>query len=231
MAKHLWLSFIILVLLFSFRLVWRSSTVPTNPKPTATGLFVLPHNPKWQFKNLNLIKAKAPAVVSRIIILAPNHKDIGADIISDRPAPMSGFNLAIDKDFVKNEYAVSLLVDWLKPLYPQANISAFIFRRHTKIDKLTALSHFIDKPGILVVASVDFAHYLDREVSLANDDKTLKLLQTNDHPNLSQLSSDYTDCGECLIIISLLASRHGKDWQVIDHSYEDKTSYFWLSAD
>lgn len=75
--------------------------------------------------------------------------------------------------------------------------------------------------NILVLASVDFTHYLSEEITLAHDEKSIEIL-TSHTINKSDFSSNIdADCPTCLYLLQKLAHRQ---WQKANLRLRDSSS-------
>lgn len=176
--------------------------------------FVLPHNPVLRPQiNVFLAQNYQPKV-NRVYLFSPNHQDVGDNIISN-PAD------------INTDHGISVIYPIIQNLYPQAQISTFLFRRQTSLKDLKKFSQQFPIPNSLYIYSIDFAHYLDQYRSLKNDDHTLSLLQNKDHSSLIKLSSDYLDCPQCLVLLSIL--NPDKPLKIANHFYNNGTSYIFAS--
>lgn len=64
--------------------------------------------------------------------------------------------------------------------------------------------------NILVIASVDFAHYQDEEQTLQHDEKSIETLESMTLDQSEFIKWVDADCPVCLYLIQYLADKQGK---------------------
>jgi len=96
-----------------------------------------------------------------------------------------------------------------------------------------------DDPGsFLIIASVDFSHYLDADTAYKMDDITLEAIKNNDIPAISRMSNDNMDSPPSIItLLGAMDEADTADPETAGHSnssditgsgYDNTTSYFTM---
>lgn len=211
-----------------FFLSHRSVPVPTESYPIA---FVLPHNPTFNQQINQIISQSASGKIKTIIIFGPNHKDIGPHIITNQNHLAEKLEVAVDEDLIKTEHSITVLMPLIQPHYPKAEVIPFIFRRGLSLKKILSfgqkLKDNLNLSQTLPIGSVDFSHYISEEEADKNDQETLKAIEQADYHRLNQFGPGHLDCSSCLVALLELTKK--AEPIVLDHTYYDGTSYFFLS--
>lgn len=201
---------------------------------------IIPHHEPALFMADDLLARTKSQEIKHIILLAPNHLEQGGfKVISSRlyQTPVNTPMLTslqtlgyfgLDQDTVAQEYAVSVLIPYLKKYHPEATITPLLFSRSTNLSEIDQISPLIsDHLGneSLVIASIDFAHYVSPENANQNDKITLKLIEARDYPQIISLDSQHLDSPPALVLLlKLMGSR---DLEVLNNSnYSDLTGSF-----
>ncbi len=193
-----------------------------------------------------------------IVVIGPNHKRAGASKLYtsglDWETPfgvleadesitdflINGKNAAESRDLMEEEYSVSALIPYIRYYMPQTKIVPILLSGNYSLKNSINLgedlaAQFGDRKGI-IVASVDFSHYLPLETAEEMDEITLRAITDNDLVQISKMGNDNLDSPPS--IISLLAAMDMlgvKNLKILDHSNSDligksfsksTTSYF-----
>ncbi|MGE5380079.1 MAG: AmmeMemoRadiSam system protein B, partial [Methylocystaceae bacterium] len=146
-----------------------------------------------------------------------------------------------DEKMIEQEHSVAGLIPLLHHYLPNARVAPVILQHEVSLNDVDALldglQPFMNQKAI-ILASVDFSHYLTRPQAQNNDQYTLKLMRNFDYTILLQLDSDYLDSPAALACAFRYAERNGiKSFQLIDNSNSgiiirndnmETTSYFTL---
>jgi len=163
----------------------------------------------------------------RIILLGPDHGDFTPEVKSLTPR---GWN---------KEHSITNITPFIKKYLPDATISPIVLSNKMGLSEIEdlaeVLSKKIDKDTVLI-ASVDFSHYLKEQEAEENDKKTLEIIKNFDYQSLLALNSDYLD-GPAPIAVLLKTiqktshnnfevSNHTNSSQLMGNSFNEITSYF-----
>ena len=190
---------------------------PTHSLPP---IFVLPHNPIFYSEITQILSQMESKKIKTVIIFGPNHKDIGSLMITD-------------EKFISNEHSIGVLTPIIQNCFPQAEIIPFIFRRGLSLKEIAnfcrELKSKINLSKTIIIASVDFSHYINESEARKNDQETLTAINQFDYQRLAQFGPEHLDCPVCLMILLELIKEEKRKPVVLNHVYHTGTSYFFLS--
>lgn len=158
---------------------------------------VLPHHnillPEFNQWYQQLASSRS-APVTTIILISPNHfQPYQKQVITD------------DEDVLKNEHGVQLHVPYLKQYFPQAKVMPFLVTRNLPSNAVEELKQFVASsladPTTLVVASVDFSHYLPTAQASLNDQQINTMVGLGQSQAILGLGDEYLDCPVCLYLV------------------------------
>jgi len=198
------------------------------------------------FKELNSQSVK------NIILIGPNHYEAGAFNLqsssADWQSPLglvSGYRAfsylpEAQAETMVNEHSVAGLMPYVGHYFPQAKVFSVIIKHNTGDAELEALANEIvkkwDKQTALL-ASVDFSHYLPRQIAEGRDEFTRQVLMSMDEKELYGLNNDYADSpGSLALLLKVCKKLGAKVFSIKDHSnsadilnnpaIQSTTSYF-----
>lgn len=196
----------------------------------------------------------------RIILLGPSHFELQSSRIftADVDWESGGRTLqtesslvhtfisnklgVVDTGIVKQEHAITTLIPYVSYYLPDASVFSIVITPNVPISQLDLVSDMLAKKigkNTLLVASVDFSHYLDSEQATTNDALTLDVIQRKDWEQLLRLNSDYLDGPKVLYVLFETMRKVGKNnIELLGHSNSKEilgtkdsqgvTSYFEL---
>jgi len=165
-----------------------------------------------------------------IVIVAPNHRRTGMSGIHtsrlDWETPFgtleadSGIaekiiekmNAAENALLMEEEHSISSLVPYIKYYMPETKIVPILLHgNYESSEKLGVLLADIqaENPGIAVIASVDFSHYLDAGTADKMDEKTLEAIKNQDIPGISKMGNDNLDSPPSIITLITAMKKAG----------------------
>lgn len=157
------------------------------------------------------LKEDKPSV---IILIGPNHDNEGEKILTstwgwETPFGTVEANTEIIESLVKNspvkindgifstEHSMGALMPFIKYFFPEAQVVPIIFHYNLKDEEAQSLSdqlaNIVKEKEALVMASIDFSHYLTNQEAQAKDQETLEIIRTKNIPRLLSLGDDYLD--------------------------------------
>lgn len=149
-----------------------------------------------------------------IILLGPNHYERGGFTVlsSEHPwltpfgdlAPHSDWVMALEMqglirqqpEVLSQDHAVAAIMPYLKYYLPQARVLPLLLSGHTterELDVLAASLHEWQQPKTVIVAAVDFSHYLSSAEAKQKDKETWHVITSYDYGNLMQLTNKNLD--------------------------------------
>jgi AmmeMemoRadiSam system protein B len=173
----------------------------SEPEPTIGGL-ILPHHLLVENEIRDFLEEIAsrrdPSTVQRILLLSPNHFGYGYNSIQSTDENLGTFfetlsldtstiqqladtsPLAIEPTDFPKEHGITVPAALLKEVFPNATLIPITLKpgaSERDLEQLVAAVGALDLSQTLVVASVDFSHYVSEQVALANDQRTIFTLE------------------------------------------------------
>jgi len=206
-----------------------------------------------------IIKTSSGRDIKTVVIVGPNHDNIGAEMITSTKSAwetpfgrvavdenltglfLADFNLVANNDAFQNEHSIGAIVPFIKYYIPQAKIIPIILSSYAGQKEADNVSQWIadNAPeGSLVVFSMDFSHYLTKEIADTKDDLTEKLILNREIEKALNLTNDNVDCPACLATSLMYAQKKSLSTEIVrngnsfDFSFEKPsrtTSYFTVS--
>lgn len=150
--------------------------------------------------------------------------------------------LQIDEEVLPYDHAVSAILPFIKYYISNAKVVPVLLKRgfsENESDILASeIAGMVDE-GTVIIASVDFSHYLTGEEAKKKDEITLKIMQDFDYPKLYPLNNDYMDSppsiGVLLKVMQKLGSTNSKilfhtnSGELQKNSGIETTSYFSIT--
>lgn len=173
-----------------------------------------------------LVEQDPPATV---IVVGPNHENRGQPVITGRRGWQTDFGVVeadlalvealekaglavVDETALATEHSVGTLMPYLKYHAPQAKVVPVILHRGVPLQDLRrladALAGTLGDDRILI-ASVDFSHYLTRAQAEAKDVETLKAIESSDLATLMRMGPDHLDSPGSLAVLLLAMQKLG----------------------
>lgn len=204
---------------------------------------VLPHHSITQFTvnrfYAGLAKAKSPSVV---VVLGPNHFEASLETGSDNVQTCNACiysttdgDLMPDEDFIDDmvdesaavyndaafpeEHAIFAHSPFIKHYFPEAKIVPIIFKWDTPIDELKKVGNYLNKnlpEDALVIASVDFSHYVPDGMALFHDDASYASITNFDYSNVFDLELDSP--ASIYTLLNLMEGRGYMDSELKGHT-------------
>ena len=121
-----------------------------------------------------------------------------------------------------NEHWIGEHFQWINKYFPDTIVIPIIspcFQLSATKDILPVIENI--NGNILVLASVDFAHYQPEEQTLQHDEKSIETLKSMSLKESDFIESIDADCPACLYLIQYLAN---KQWQIPELRWRDSSS-------
>lgn len=196
-----------------------------------------------------------------IIIIGPNHYEAGnhlmvtsnygwnthrgvvfpnSGIITDMVQKKEAF---VDESVMANEHSTGGMMPFIKQFNSSAKVVPIIMKRGMSLEKISnlaaSIAAYAKKKGTVVIASVDFSHYLPTREAGEKDQITLDLMHARDYKKIITLNNDYMDSPPALITLFKVMDEIGtNNLEVIEHKnsgtliqdeYGETTSYFTIA--
>lgn len=204
------------------------------------------------FQNLSLYPYK------RVILLGPNHENVGDSAVTTSLNPWeTPYGLVsadqekikdltcatLDTTVINSEHSHEVLMPFIKTYLPSSLVIPIHLKRSLNLSELEKLSNcllpLIDDQT-LVLASVDFSHYLSSEEAAQKDRETLGLIKNHEYQRLLSLTPAHLDSPPSLVLLLLLMQ--GKNTNILlevanhtdaalltNHPNEATTTHYYLN--
>jgi len=161
-----------------------------------------------------------------IILLSPDHFKVGGSEFITEPSPA-----------LKIDHGITNLIPFIQEYFPAALIKPFIIPQDISLEKAAQFAVSLDSQSsqnTVVVASVDFSHYLPVSAAQFHDVKSIRTLINFEEENFENIE---VDSWQALYIARLFAKLRNSEYpKVIAHKNandflengEEVTSYFSL---
>ena len=218
-----------------------------NYSPKIKGLMVNHHLLAGKFMS-HAFCAVATDKPMTVIIISPNHFMIGHGQVTisayDFQTPygvlqsgqklvkkMSDVGIAtIDEGPFEKEHGIYNLTPFIKKAMPNARIVPIIIKDNISQENKDKLVDFLANnlpENSLIVASLDFSHYLTSEQADANDVKTLEIINNLDYQAVKDLNKDNqpgnVDSKPTLeMYLKVMSMEKAKNFTLLNHSNSAK---------
>lgn len=197
-----------------------------SPQPRA---LVMPHHDLILEKFPNFYETltkEERTKIKKIILLSPNHLQPermqivqrGTDVVlydqtkikvSPLLHPTNG--VVTDNQVFLKEHGVNIHLRFITKYFPEAELTTLLFTRNVtqrSLDEVVkTLNVEPNKPSTLIIASVDFSHYLSYSEAKQKDTQTLNVIYEGQAQEILQLNDDYLDCPACMyVLMSMMKS-------------------------
>jgi MEMO1 family protein len=194
-----------------------------------------------------------------LIVVGPNHPERGQRVITGRRGWATDFGVVeteaplvdalvkaglatVDEETLAEEHSVGALMPYLKYHAPKTRVVPLILHKDITLAELQRLAEVL-APAVnenrILVASVDFSHYLTRREAQAKDEQTWAAIESADLQELLRMGPDHLDCPPALVLVMLTMERLGAEGPVVEaHTNSgillasdtiETTSYFTLT--
>jgi len=220
---------------------------------------VVPHHLIPSFIIADIFECIANQGTKTIILFSPNHQDIGdtsvltSKIAWDTPTGkilpeidviqklIQKDYISIDEDVLDNEHGIAGLLPFVTHYDSDIRVVPLILRRNITREQIQDLSQslasMVDDKTV-VVASVDFSHYLNSMQAEENDIDTLKAMKEKNYDKLLQMNSNHLDSPEAITVLLQIMEQlniksseilhHTNSGRLMDEPFAETTSYFGM---
>jgi AmmeMemoRadiSam system protein B len=158
-----------------------------------------------------------------VVVVSPNHAEKGSEFVqtstlvwetSEGPVPvdrekvgeLSGrLGIPVRNDNFREEHGIYNILPYLRHFLPEAKVVAITVRFAAPEDQrnelASVLGEWMNQEDTVVVASIDFSHYLPAAEAMQKDQETLRSLRSFDYPAIAQYRSDHLDSPGGLAIL------------------------------
>jgi len=194
-----------------------------------------------------------------IILIGPNHYNRGAKILTTSWGWQTPFGIVesdraiidsliasqmvkVNEEVFKSEHSIGNLMSFVKFYLPETRVVPIIL--HHDVTRKEAgelgkyLAEIVEDKNYLVMASVDFSHYLTREEAERKDRETKEALKNKNIGKLFSMGNDYLDSPASIgVLFSAMEELGEKDFRILDNTNSgvilnndliETTSYFTI---
>ena len=112
-------------------------------------------------------------------------------------------NVKIDNGLMVKEHSNTTLIPFIKYYFPEVSINTVALPATLALEEVEAfvdlLYEKISAKDTLLIASLDFSHYLTEEKASLNDEITLEAINRKDYEKIMRLDNAYLDSPQTLI--------------------------------
>ncbi len=150
---------------------------------------------------------------SVVVLIGPAHEDQGAELVQithgtwETPFgqvvtdeffidSLNQSGVSIEPAFFQNEHSIGVHLPYIAKFFPDTPIVPIIAKssaRDREAQQVAEDLHHILPDDALLVASIDFAHYLDARQSDENDQVTAQAIEERDYARMFDMGPDYLD--------------------------------------
>lgn len=181
--------------------------------------------------------AKAPTVLTKSQNIFPGYTKLEQETLTK----MSSVGVVEDDSVFTKEHSIQIHIPYVYRYFPEASVVPILFRSDATIEEVIELAKnlrpFLSQETI-VIASVDFSHYLSIEEARERDEVSMQALKTFDYDTLSHFGPDNADSDQSLIfMLEMVCPSHDCTWEQLFHGNStdfdpanpfETTSYFSL---
>lgn len=219
---------------------------------------VVPHHLVAGYMIADFFNLLADQDVKRIVLLGPNHYRRGPKITSSRRDWQTAFGIQkVDTDLVDVfmdsgmaglgeevmalEHSIAGLIPYIKYYLPGITVAPFIFYPDFTLrdmDNFTELLLQNVGEEDVIVASVDFSHYLKLEDANERDQVTLEGIKRMDYAHILQMDDQYLDSPSSIITllkvmdelgcVNMRVLHHSNSALVLKKGVTETTGYFTI---
>lgn len=148
--------------------------------------------------------------------------------------------VSVNNTIMKNEHSSGALIPYVKYYFPDSSINTIAIpatmNRKESQELGLFLSEMIGDENTLLIASLDFSHYLNVQEAYKMDEITLQAIQEKNYHEIMRFTNDHIDSPQTLIAFLTYMSEIGYSQEILlDHKnsfdlvpmdYYSTTSYF-----
>jgi len=148
--------------------------------------------------------------------------------------------MAVNNTIMKNEHSSGAIIPYIKYYFPDTSINTVAIPATMNLKESQEfgefLSEMIDVENTLLIASLDFSHYLNVPEAYKMDEITLKAIQEKNYREIMRFTNDNVDSPQTLIAFLTyideigcskgILLNHKNSYDLVPADYNSTTSYF-----
>jgi AmmeMemoRadiSam system protein B len=146
----------------------------------------------------------------------------------------------IDNEAMELEHSSAALVPYVKYYFPNTQIATLAVSAALDMKEAKELGDFLTKTinqeNTLLIASIDFSHYLSVGEAYKKDEETLSVIEERDFEKIYRFNNDNLDSPQSLIAFltyidsigcsNMVMLEHSNSYDIVPADPNDTTSYF-----
>ncbi|MEN8252661.1 MAG: AmmeMemoRadiSam system protein B [Patescibacteria group bacterium] len=220
---------------------------------------IVPHHLIPSFIIADIFERITKQDTKTIILLAPNHHDVGNTPVvvgalewntpygkimpnTEMISKLSQKDyISIDDQILDNEHGIAGLLPFITYHRNDIKIVPIILRQNITREQINDLSKSIvdiKNDNAVIVASVDFSHFLTSAEAEQNDKRTKMMMKDHDIDELLRMNTDYLDSPEAISVLlqtmkqievpSMNILYNTNSGYLMNDPYGETTSYFGI---
>ncbi|MFH1522233.1 MAG: AmmeMemoRadiSam system protein B [Patescibacteria group bacterium] len=228
------------------------------PRDNILGIIV-PHHLVSSSYTAELIKMSSGRKINNVVVIGPNHQNIGSDTIATVQARwevpdgfvtanktlvsqfMADFNIFSNKELFKLEHSIGAIVPFINHYFSGAEILPIAFSSYASIQDARDVSSWLLQnlgKDSLIIISVDFSHYLTKDEADEKDKMTKQLILDSNIEKIIRLDNDNVDSPASLTAALLFAKekklktsiyKQANSFDFANEKPSETTSYFFIA--
>lgn len=149
-------------------------------------------------------------------------------------------NVKVDNSLMVNEHSNAALIPFIKYYFPEVSINTIALPATLNLNEVQIFTNLlynnISYEDTLLIASLDFSHYLTKEEALLHDEITYEAIIERDYEKIMRMDSAYLDSPQTLIAFLIYMEKasckninmlnHSNSYDIISVYNNGTTSYF-----
>lgn len=219
---------------------------------------VVPHHLVAGYMIADFFRMLSVLEVERVIVIGPNHYLRGPRVVSSRYNWQTPFGIlktdadlvdelagsgtaGVDEGAIAGEHSIAAIVPYIKYYLPDSAIVPIMLHPDlTEREAENLADLLLQNTGNrdVLVASVDFSHYLTGEEAMQRDAVTLEAMEERDYARLMKMGDEYLDSPPSLVTLmkamdkagagNMTVLHHSNSARILERDLEKTTSYFTL---
>ena len=203
-------------------------------------MVIVPHHLIASHHISRLIKMSAGRDIRQVIIIGPNHDNVGTSPLATAKAkwqtPLgevmanselteklaADLKISLDYNVFVNEHSIGAVVPFIKYYLPEAEILPIAVSSYASAKEINLLKDWLlanVTKNTLVVVSIDFSHYLSKGEAEKRDKITKDLILSNNLDKILTLGQiEYVDSPVSLAVALSYAQVRGLEINFLDHT-------------
>ncbi len=197
---------------------------------------IIPHDYFQSFLIADFFSRLSVQKPKTLIILGPDHNEKGKaksitssyywqskfGLVEPNSGIIKDLGMKEDNEVLLSDHSAAGLMPFIKYYLPQVKVVPILLSGRTTQDEAKVLakklSRFLDDSTV-IVAAVDFSHYLSAEKAQKKDEETLKVIESFNYSRLFGFNNDYLDSPASIGVILMTVEEKGKTkMEVLHHT-------------